>query len=122
MIGTNADGLMAPCLEPEALLNLNDPSKYPVPLFDIGQPHHLTHPDGLKRDLLPLSHNPGLACHLGPYGHIIMLGQRCLDDNHMGRLGDVHRHYLAMNPIGPPAGCLTIRRNTEQHHQRSDGE
>ena len=122
MIGTNTDGLMAPCPEPDALLNLNDPSKYPVPLFDIGQPHHLTHSDGLQRDLLPLSHNPGLACHLGPHGHIIMLVQRCLDDNHMGRLGDVHRHYLAMNPIGPPAGCLTVRRNTEQHHQRSDCE
>jgi hypothetical protein len=27
-----------------------------------------------------------------------------------------------MNPIGPPAGCLTVRRNTEQHHQRSDCE
>ena len=116
MIGTNADGLMAPCPEPEALLNLNDSGKYPVPLFDIGQPHHLTHSDGLKRDLLPLSHNPGLGCHLGPHGHIVMLGQRCLDDNHMGRFGDVHRHHLAMNPIGPPASCLTIGRNTEQHH------
>ena len=53
MIGTNADGLMEPCLEPEALLNLNDPSKYPVPLFDIGQPHHLTHSDGLNAICFP---------------------------------------------------------------------
>ena len=52
--------------EPEALLNMNDPSNYPVPLFDIGQPHHLAHVDGLKRDPLPFSHNPGLGCHLGP--------------------------------------------------------
>jgi hypothetical protein len=27
-----------------------------------------------------------------------------------------------MNPIDPPAGCLTVRRNTEQHHQRNDCE
>ena len=73
MIGTNADGLMAPCPEPEALLNLNDPSKYPVPLFDIGQPHHFTHSDSPKRDPLSLSHNLGLGCHLSPHGHIIML-------------------------------------------------
>ena len=136
MIGTSEDGLMVPCLngthttppivvlvpEPEGLLNLNDSSKYPVPLFDIGQPHRLAHSDGLKRDPLSLPHNSSLGCHLGPHGHIVLLSQRCIHNNHVGSLGDVHRHYLAMNPIGPPVDCPTVRRNTEQYHQRSDCE
>jgi len=104
------------------LLNLDHLSKYPIPLFYIGQPHRLTHSDGLKRSPLPLSGNSGLGCHLGPHGHIVMLTQGCLDDNRVRRLCDVDRHDLAMNPIAAPIGCPTLRRKTDEQHQRNNCE
>ena len=106
--------------EMEALLKLNDPGKYTVLPLDIGQPHGCTHGDGLKRDSFPLSYNPGLGCHFGPHGHIVMLAQRGFDHNQMGSLDEVHCDDVAMNPIGPPVGCLTIYRNSGQHHQCSN--
>ncbi len=104
------------------LLNLDDLSKHPIPLLHIGQPHRFTHSDGLKPDPLPLSGHLGLTCHPGPHGHIVMLTQRCLDDNRVRRLCGIYRHDLAMNPIAAPIGCLALGRKADEQHQRNDCE
>jgi len=96
-----------PRLELKGLLGLNNLSKDSVLLFDIGQPHLFPHFDGLKSDSLSFSYNPRLGGDLGPHSHVVMSRQRCLDDNHMGRLGDVNCNHLAMNSIGSSTGCRT---------------
>ena len=104
------------------LLNLDDLSKHPIPPLHIGEPHRLTHSDGLKPDLLPLSGNLGLGCHPGPHGHIVMLTQGCLDDNRVRLLCDIYRHDLTMNPIAASIGGPTLGRKADEQHQRNDCE
>ena len=96
------------------LLNLNAPGKYPIPLFDVGEPHRFTYFDGLKRDSCLLSHNLCLSGHFGLHGHIVMFTQRCPDDNHMGSVAHMYRHDLTMDSVGPPAGGFAVWRIAEQ--------
>lgn len=51
-----------------------------------------------------------------------MFRQGGLDDNHMGSLGQIDRHHLPLDPVGPLTGGSRAWHNRQQAQQRSDCE
>jgi len=101
---------------------MNDLGKYTVTLFDIGQPNWFTLSDGLECDPLPLSDYLCLSRDFGAHGHLVMLAQGGLDDDHVGGLDHVHCHDMALNLVGSCAGCPAIRGNRELYYRYNDCE